>query len=169
MEPEMVGRPLTGSGVPGGDPRRCLGLPGWGTAAQGRGGGGAGGAGGPGWTGGRSLSGAPPQPSRGRAGGGERRFPDRVGSLGSRGTDGCCLSGFSQCPSSSRLPSKTFWKSCVAFSCALKSCPPARLLTSRCLLVAASSPKALGALCSWRRAPLLLSLGPSACTSGELG
>ena len=34
---EMVGRPLTGSAVAGGDPRWCLGLPGWGTAAQGRG------------------------------------------------------------------------------------------------------------------------------------
>lgn len=143
---------MTGSGVPGGDPRRCLGLPGWGTAAPGRGGGGAGGAGGPSWTGGRSLSGAPLRPSRGRGGDGERRFPDRVGSLGSRGTDGRCLSGSGQCPSSSRLPSKTFWKNYVAFSCALKSRPPARLPTSRCLLVAASYPQGLGG-------PLLLAQG----------
>ena len=139
----MAGRPLTGSGVPGGDPRRCLGLPGWGTAAQGRGGAGAGGAGVPAALG-AAVSAAPLRPSRGRGGGGERRFPDRVGSLGSRGTDGRCLSGPGQCPSSSRLPSKTFWKSYVAFSCALKSRPPARLPTSRCLLVAASSPRPWG-------------------------
>ena len=120
------------------------------------------GAGGPSWTAGSSLPGAPLRPSRERGGSGERRFPDRVRRLGSRGTDGRCLSGSGQCPSSPRLPSKTFWKSYVAFSCALKSRPPARLPTSRCLLVTASSPKALGALCSWRRAPLLLRLGPSA-------
>ena len=133
---EMVGRPLTGSGAAGGAPRRCLGPPGWGRPLKAEGCRGSQldcGQQSP-----RGASAAEPREGRGR----ERRFPDQVGRLGSRGTDGRFLSGSGQCPSSPRLPSKTFWKSYLSFSCALKSRPPARLPTSRCLLVAASSPKA---------------------------
>lgn len=82
-----------------GAPRRCLGPPGWGRPLR------AEGCRVP--AGLRAAGSRERLSGRAREGRGrERRFPDRVGRLGSRGTDGRCLSGSGQCPSSPRLPSK---------------------------------------------------------------
>lgn len=81
----------------------------------------------------------------GRARGGrgrERRFPDQVWEVRIAWNGRPLLVRVRSVSLLSPAPFETFWKSYLSFSCALKSRPPARLPTSRCLLVAASSPKA---------------------------
>lgn len=132
---EMVGRPLAGSGAAGGAPRRCLGPPGGGRPLK------AEGcrvpAGLRAAVSGARLSGRA-RGWRGR----ERRFPDQVWEVRIAWNGRPLLVRVRSVSLLSPAPFETFWKSYLSFSCALKSRPPARLPTSRCLLVAASSPKA---------------------------